>query len=207
MRTVLRQLTQEAHQRAEAVFPLRRIVSGRPGYAEWLGTQAIWYQCVSQQLARCLGDQTEHAIERFVASIDRRRLALEADCEAIGVVGGASHLVRVERVALDRSSAAAAGACYVVLGSAMGAALIRKAVVEHGRGDWPMAFFTLLSKEHEKRVWPSFLDYLSGFESADDERAGGQAAEWAFGQFAEIAWSYAGPTVPRAAVDPGGVAE
>ncbi|WP_459641938.1 biliverdin-producing heme oxygenase [Kineococcus sp. NUM-3379] len=167
---LVRETTREAHRRLEA----RVDVLGSPWHPH---VHRVW-------LTRTLGllEPVEDAVGAWAAADDgfpswppRRRAAMvAADLRALGV--SAEEVAAVPRcpaVAVPRSRAEALGTCYVLDGSTLGGALVRRAALAGGVAEQACTSFTGAPGAGGR--WRQTVTALQRLDPADAQVAAGAA--------------------------------
>ena len=161
-RAFLRDVTREAHERVDSRLSVFRL-SDAEEYADFLALQAAAFIPVEAALDRA-------GASRLLPDWDQRRRseALIADLEALGrpapIANGAPAYA---------DDAAIWGGLYVIEGSRLGGAMLRKSVP----ADFPQAF--LSPQQSRNSSWPKFVAAMerSLYEDPALQRAGSSAID------------------------------
>lgn len=170
-RAMLRAATADCHERVDAIFS-RADLADRDGYGRFLLSQADAFLPIERALDR---DGIEQVVPDWAAR--KRAPALLADLAALGLEGPAG-----EGEMIFATEPALLGALYVLDGSRLGGALLKRSVSP----ELPTTFLSA----HDSAAWRGLLQIIDDRIRTDaDRRAATEAARGVFAAF-EVSGQY-----------------
>lgn len=188
----LRHATAADHRSAESAVSLADLTNHLDAYTRWLDIQHRWHQRMWDTLVALDPGEGALASPDDVAAVGRRVDWLAADRDELR--GAAVETCRPIPIDETHSWLPAAtwagpaegwrvGVLYVVLGSGMGAQIIRRTIQKSGHAHWASRFLDGVSQPGELARWRAFV---AGAEATQPEpivRSAIAGAHWAFEQF------------------------
>jgi heme oxygenase len=159
----LREQTRPDHERAERVVDLGRLTSQRSAYTAWLTLQHQWLGSLLPAAVHVnpAGEADESGPVGWMLRqvIAQRRDWLDEDLtgRARPTMAVAASRVDFKPDRWTEGEAAAVGTLYVVLGSAMGAAVIDRRLGQAGHDDWPRHFLAESASPPSRKQWRALL--------------------------------------------------